>query len=304
VGCGDDSAAGAVDWVAAADRRGWAVFARVNEAHAPFSNEGYKMSRQIQLVLILSVLVSAATPGFSETATYRLTVDNTWSESSHPGNFPDDAHFSWIGGGSHSSAISFWNDGVLATPGIVQMAENGRTDILVSEVEAAVTSGSADVVLNWQHWFCPTGTTNPSCGSLVVEFEMDDAFPLVTLVTMLGPTPDWFVGVSGLPLHDGNDWIDTVIVDLRPYDGGSRDQNIFELGGPLTTPPDPVSLITTQSGQLVGPGSLGTFRFELIAAAPVPSLGSGPLGMLAVALLITAVGSRRFTVRAQVPEEA
>jgi hypothetical protein len=258
------------------------------------------MQRQLQLIVTIGVLLVAASPGFSETATYRLTVDNTWSESPHPGNVPNDAHFSWIGGGSHSSAISFWNDGVLASPGIVQMAENGRTDILVTEVDAAITSGTAGSVLNWQHWFCPSGTTNPSCGFLVVEFEIDDAFPLVTLVTMLGPSPDWFVGVSGLALHDGNDWLNTVVVDLRPYDGGSRDQNIFELGGPLTTPQDPVSLITAGSGQLIGPESLGTFRFERVLGPAVPSVHPIALFTLVPCLLI-GVGLFAMRRRAQPP---
>ncbi len=40
---------------------------------------------------------------------------------------------------------------------------------------------------------------------------------------MLSPSPDWFVGVSGLLLHDGSNWIDNLVIDLRPYDGGVRD---------------------------------------------------------------------------------
>lgn len=240
------------------------------------------------LVAIAAVSIGA-TASFAETATYRLAVDNTWSESTHPGAFPDDAHFSWIGGGSHGAGVSFWSEGVVGTPGMVQMAENGRTDLLVGEVQAAVAASTAHGVLSWQHWFCPSATTNPSCGQLVVEFEVDDAFPLVTLVTMLGPSPDWFVGVSGLALHDGGDWIDTVVVDLRPYDGGSRDQNVFALGGPLTTPQAPVSLITIAIGQLVGPGSLGTFTFERVVAAPTPSLGLGATAVLGLILAAVAV---------------
>ena len=225
-----------------------------------------------------------ATPCLSETATYRLTVDNTWSEATHPGNFPAEAHFSWIGGATHAAAVAFWNEGSLASPGIVQMAEFGATFLLMDEVQAAITAGSAGSALDWPHWFCPSGTTHTSCGSLVVVFEVDAAFPLVTLVTMLGPSPDWFVGVSGLALHDGGNWIDTLVVDLRPYDGGTRDQNLFLLGGPQTTPPEPVSLITAASGQLIGPDSLGTFRLERLVA-PVPALGVGAIAGVGAALL-------------------
>lgn len=216
------------------------------------------------LTCFCAALALSATPTFGEEATYRLTVDNSWSDVTHPGNFPPQAHFSWIGGGSHTSAVSFWDTGVVASPAIVQMAEFGFTGLLTTAVQDAITAGTADAVLNWPHWFCPADITNVNCGPMTVEFTIDSAFPLVTLVSMIGPSPDWFIGVSGLPLHDGNQWHDLVIVDLRPYDAGSRDQNLFALGGPATTPPAPITPITTASGQLIGPASLGSFRFERI----------------------------------------
>lgn len=216
----------------------------------------------LAISLATSLTNSMGAVARADEATYRLTVDNTWSETTHPGAFPADAHFSWLGGGTHSDAVSFWDEGSFASPGIVQMAETGGTSILAYEVEGAIVGGTAGSILNWQHWFCPDGTNHSSCGALVVEFTIDADFPLVTLVTMLGPSPDWFVGISGLALHDGTGWLDTVVVDLHPYDGGTRSQNLFELFGPQTIPPEPISLITTASGQLVGPDSLGTFTFE------------------------------------------
>ena len=81
----------------------------------------------------------------------------------------------------------------------------GATFLLEGEVQSAIGAGTADGVLSWHHWFCPDGTIHASCGPLVVEFEVDESFPRVTLATMLGPSPDWFVGVSGLVLHDGSD---------------------------------------------------------------------------------------------------
>jgi hypothetical protein len=236
----------------------------------------------------LAVLVSSlcfAAPGFAETASYRLTVDNTWSEATHPGAFPSNAHFSWLGGATHAAGVSFWSEGALASPGIVEMAETGATFLLEGEVQSAITAGTADGVLSWHHGFCPGGTTHASCGPLVVEFEVDESFPRVTLATMLGPTPDWFVGGSGLVLHDGSDWVDTVIADQRPFDGGTRDQNVFLLGGPLTSPPEVVSLITPASGQLIGPDSLGTFRFQRIGAPTIPALGPFASWILGAGLL-------------------
>jgi len=240
---------------------------------------------------VLGVACLVTTPVLAETATYRLTVDNIWSEATHPGAFPAGAHFSWLGGGTHTAGVSFWADGGLASPGMVQMAETGVTFTLVAEIAAAIGAGTAYQTVNWTHWFCPDDTTDSSCGKLVVEFEVDDGFPLVTLATMLGPSPDWFVGVSGLALHDGLNWINDLTVDLYPYDGGSREANAFALFGPLTIPQEPISLITAGSGQLVGPGLLGTFRFQRLGATAVPAMGAWATGVLMLALL--AAGAMR-----------
>ena len=58
--------------------------------------------------------------------------------------------------------------------------------------------------------------------------------------------------------------MDDVVVDLFPYDGGTRSANVWNLHGPTNNPPEPISLITTESGQLVGPQSLGTMTFRRV----------------------------------------
>ncbi len=216
--------------------------------------------------LLLSSIVACASNAAAQVERYRVTVEVTWSEASHPGLVPGDAHFSWVGGATHDASVSFWSEGEVASPGMVEMAETGATLVLEAEVAAAIQAGSAGSVLAWHHWFCPPATTNPWCGATVVEFDVDAAHPLVTLVSMLGPSPDWFVGVDGLPLHDGSDWVDQLSVDLYPYDGGTRSANLFALGGPLTSPPDPIELITDATGQLIGPGLLGRFHFQRVDA--------------------------------------
>ena len=210
------------------------------------------------------------------TATYRLDVNNTWSEQTNPGSFPQDAHFSWFGGATHNDQVNFWNVGQVASAGIKEMAETGATFILEDEVEAAIIEGATDSLLSYRHWFCPLDIPHPNCGTMSVEFDINMDYPLVTLVSMLGPSPDWFVGVSGLSMMENGHWIPELTIDLRPLDGGTRSENRFELFGTLTDPPDPVSVITTESGQLIGPGSLGTLTFTRIAPAGItvtPNLG-------------------------------
>ena len=230
------------------------------------------MKRQASLFLGLifaTQTLLTTTDAKADVVRYRLDVDNTWSEETHPGRIaPTDAHFSWLGGGSHNSQVSFWQVGQIASPGIVQMAETGVINILTDEEIQVEMGNRAFQTLEYRWWFCPPVTTIESCGDLSVEFDMDDKFPLVTLVTMLGPSPDWFVGVSGLPLFENGQWKQSVVVDLHPFDGGTRSANQWPLGGPQNDPPEPISVITEATGQLVGPAKMGTFTFTLLTPVP------------------------------------
>jgi hypothetical protein len=156
----------------------------------------------------------AATP--AATARYSVTFEPTWSEASHPTDFPGNAHFSPLIGGTHSARVQFWRPGAPATEGIQAMAERGRTSPLDAEVEAAIAAGTAQAVLRG-------GSIDRLPGSTSFELDVSRDFPLVTLVTMVAPSPDWFVGVHDLDLLAGGDWAAERRVVLYPYDAGTDD---------------------------------------------------------------------------------
>ena len=223
------------------------------------------LSLRLLSMVAVGALIAMVTPLSAETVTYRLEVDNTWSQATHPDRMPPErAHFSWLGGGTHSDRVSFWQVGEVASPAIVEMAETGVINMLVGAIDKQVDEGHAGRSLAWRWWVCADGIVNDICGTSIFEFEVDSDFPLVTLVTMLGPSPDWFVGVSGLNLRANDNWQRQIVVDLRPYDGGTRSENEWALYGDFNNPPEPISLITEESGQLVGPASLGTMTFTLL----------------------------------------
>lgn len=251
-----------------------------------------KLRRAPILVLCMVAAGLCSVAAKAEIVRYRLDVLNTWSTQTHPGAFPGDAHFSFLGGASHDGGVTFWELGGLATPGIKRMAETGAIDLLEPEVQAAIGGGAAGGFLGWEHWFCPAQTSHANCGPTTVSFNIDSAKPLVTLVTMLGPSPDWFVGVNGLSLRDSGDWLPFLMVDLVPYDGGTQDGLNFIPRGSLEDPPKPISLITAVSGQQVGPGSLGSFAFTLIPTPVPPAL---PL-LLSALLALGWYGRRRRRV--------
>ena len=200
-------------------------------------------------------------------AKYELIIDVTWGAESHPDTWDlvkdIDPHFSGFGGATHTGDVAFWEEGALATPGMEELAEHGDIRLgFTNEVNAAVATGTAisPILLD---------EVTPAGGMRVIPFETTQDFPLFTLATMIGPSPDWFVGVSGLPLVENGLWRDTVVVDLFPYDAGTEDGDAFSLAFPPTVPQELISLITEQNPRLIGPASLGTFTFMRVSTLEV-----------------------------------
>lgn len=178
----------------------------------------------------------------AEIAEYELTIYNDWSKETHPANFPEGAHFSWLGGGTHNSSVSFWKPDELASAGMKEMAETGVVEILADqEVGVAITNGTAWSKIFEKIYTPEQPATAP--GWRITTLQIHKDFPLVTLATMLGPSPDWFVGVSGLSLRKDGKWLEELSVDLPLYDGGTKEGVLPVMGGTDQDPPNPISLI-------------------------------------------------------------
>jgi len=80
---------------------------------------------------------------------------------------------------------------------------------------------------------------------------------------MLAPSPDWFVGVSGLNLIENGDWVGEKVVVLQPWDAGTDSGATFSSADLRTSPAEPIHLIGT-GPLLVGASvpPVGTFTFR------------------------------------------
>ena len=59
-------------------------------------------------------------------------------------------------------------------------------------------------------------------GTTSAAFRVDRNRHLMSLVTMIGPSPDWFVGISGVDLCTADcAWADEANFDLFPFDAGT-----------------------------------------------------------------------------------
>ena len=91
-------------------------------------------------------------------------------------------------------------------------------------------------------------------------------FSKVTLVTMIAPSPDWFVGVDALELRPGGQWVNELTVSLLAWDAGTDDGTAFTSPNKNSNPKQPIALIT--GGPFFGNDPLGTFTFTRQLAGP------------------------------------
>ena len=192
------------------------------------------------------------------TATYELTFTATWTADTHPTNYPSNPHFSGLIGTTHNNAVKFWKTGEAASDGIKSMAELGSKNPLQSEISQAKGNGNADELISAR------GLGRPPT-SLKIEFDVRPPWNLVTVTSMLAPSPDWFVGVSGLNLLDDDDnWIDTLEVDLFVYDAGTDSGSSYRSANQPTNPRENISRLEESPFLVDGVVKpVGTFRFEL-----------------------------------------
>ncbi len=100
--------------------------------------------------------------------------------------------------------------------------------------------------------------------------------PAVTLTTMIAPSHDWFVGVSGLPLLDSEGRrLASREVDLFPWDAGTEDGDDFSLSPSVAT--NPQGVIASISGtRSFSAKPIATLTFTLQSLSPsFPATESG-----------------------------
>ena len=179
---------------------------------------------------------AAVQDGGAAAATYEVTFEGNWTLESTPGGVVAGAHFTTLIGAVHNDDVTFWQSGGRASPGVENVAELGVTSRFESEVNASPQAAA----------LIKQSIASGGTASATFSIDVTRDHPLVTLLSMIGPSPDWFVGISGRPLLDGSgQWLARDEVELFPYDAGTEEGDEFSLSNPAT---DPQGVITSIRG--------------------------------------------------------
>lgn len=190
---------------------------------------------------------------------YRVEFDAEWSQATHPTSFPSNPHFSPLIGATHTDALSIWEPGGIATNGIEVMAETGSPGPLSSEVSGHIGAGSADQFIN-------LGGVALSPDTRTGTITVDADFPLLSLVTMIAPSPDWFVGIHGVDLRPDGIWARELVFDLDPYDSGTDAGVNYTYGNANVSPHLPIANLR-DTFPFTGSQRIGTITITLVSDA-------------------------------------
>lgn len=199
-------------------------------------------------------------------ARYRVTFNDVWTGANFPTNYPGNAHFSGLIGATHNNQVVFWEGGQPASAGVRNVAETGGKSPFDAEIQAQITAGTTQNLLSG-----PGIGATP--GSAVVEFNISKDYPEVTLISMIAPSPDWFVGVHNLNLlgSDG-EFVQSLTQNLEAYDAGTDNGATFTSGN-SASPGEVITKLTCQPQDCdlldgkhrdanAAQPYLGTFTFE------------------------------------------
>ncbi len=211
-----------------------------------------KQKLSIIFLFIFSVSILAQSE-----ATYTITFSSNWSNETHPSNnFPANAHWSKLVGATHNNQVVFLRMGELASPGIEDVSELGNNTLFFSEINTAINNGFSNLLIDGDD--LPTPLGNIIISNVIITEE----FPLLTLISMIAPSPDWIIGVDSLSLLDENEeWIDEIIMDLYAYDAGTDDGMDYNSSNQDTNPQEVISSL--QSVEPFSPEIIGTLTITL-----------------------------------------
>ena len=207
--------------------------------------------------LLVSLLVLLPVVAHGQAATYQVTFQGQWTTDATPGGVPAGAHFSPLIGAVHNDQVTFWQSGETASAGMESMAEVGGTSTLRAEINASTHT----------HAVIERSGNIDATATVTIDVTLTPASPLVTLVSMIAPSPDWFVGVSKLSLRTAqHTWLTSHAVDLFPYDAGTEEGTEFDLTNAATSPQGTITSLTGRGKFSNEP--IATLTFTLQAVKP------------------------------------
>ncbi|XP_063376331.1 spondin-2-like [Cydia fagiglandana] len=197
-----------------------------------------------------------------EEARYKITFEGLWSYNTHRPLYPmsntSTPSFSDIVGASHNKNFKIFIINKEASEGVKTLAEQGNTTVLELDMQEKIGNSVRSIIKATR-----PRTTNAATSAI---FRVNQKYHLVSVVTAILPSPDWFLGASNLELcnaRNPNTWTPNITYNLYPLDAGTDKGSDFNSANDNLMPPQAIGNVKFQNA----PKETKPFaklRFELI----------------------------------------
>eukprot|EP00117_Sycon_ciliatum_P044951 scpid82019/ scgid4464/ Spondin-2; Differentially expressed in cancerous and non-cancerous lung cells 1; Mindin len=151
----------------------------------------------------------------SGVAQYHFQFHTQWIDPPPPQS--QQPTWSWTYGASHSPCFTMWREGEKLDAKYPKRQQRGGFGIHGLDLLQTSDPGNDPVVQTVQE----------------ASIKLNRYYPLVSAITEIHPSPDWFVGIDSLSLCDGPHWIQQLAIPVYPYDSGWDSGLNFTSSNPL-----------------------------------------------------------------------
>ena len=95
------------------------------------------------------------------------------------------------------------------------------------------------------------GPFNSPGNDATMIITVKDKNSMMSFISMIAPSPDWFVGLDSYDLCGSDGWKDNVMMNLLPWDAGTDSGFSFESDNNATMPVDVITMITSSSETVI-----------------------------------------------------
>ena len=171
----------------------------------------------------------------SDEELYTVRMRSSWSERLHQRWHTEGSHLSPMVAWAHGVKDTLFASGKIASEGMEIMAESGATATLTEEIEAYGAAGS---ILSYN-----VGDVFFTPGEEEIQIKVSKNAPYITVVSMIAPSPDWFITARNIQLYENGRWLEQVSIPAVLYDAGTDSGMEFTSPDKDTQPKQPIHKI-------------------------------------------------------------
>eukprot|EP00210_Caulerpa_lentillifera_P004435 g4232.t1 len=210
------------------------------------------MNYQLAIICLALMFAGAHAGRCPGTVRYRVSNVCNWRSSTHPTDYPENAMFSPMCGTTHNANYRLFYENGTSTEGLKLVAEEGDCTTLNNEIAKCAAKGNCKTG-GYFRWMCDTSRNPDGVGDGVCSHSgmitVTEDYPYVSMVSMVAPSPDWFVGLHDVNLCQTNEatgesyWVDQypeLPARLYAYDAGTDSGETFLSENSPTRPFEPI----------------------------------------------------------------